>query len=229
MIKAVIFDLDDTLYSYQSLHTQAMEYLMEFTCSKLPVSELDFQEAFKRARQETKKTLRYTASEHNRMIYFQKTLEYLNHSPIGLCLEMYQIYWDFILNNMRLADGAEDLLKKLKSLQIKIGVCSDLTVYIQHRKLKHLGLTPYVDALVTSEEAGAEKPAQIMFQLILNKLKVNAQETIYIGDSYDKDVKGSERAGMKSIWYTEEEYPYFERKAKSMKEIGDIINDLQQN
>lgn len=208
MYKAVIFDLDDTLYDYETINKIATEKLRSFTCKKFSVTEDVFNESYSWAKIQTKALLGETGSSHNRMLYCQKTLEKLNKNPVDGALEMYDCYWNSMLSDMKLRDGTIPLLKKLKSDGIKIAVCTDLTVHIQHRKLQKLGLVPFLDALVTSEEAGAEKPAGKMYSLVFEKLSIlirglQKSDCLFVGDSKVKDVEGPHDFGINSLLFTD--------------------------
>ena len=180
MIKAVIFDLDDTLYDYKALERAAFECVGELVRERLGVSEEQYEDAFMRARQVTKEMLGETATSHSRMLYFQKTLEYLDIRPLYLALEMYETYWGFFLDNMSLYAGARDLLEALHEKYIRVGVCTDLLAHIQHRKLRRLGMMDDVDCMVTSEEAGVEKPSPGIFKLCIEKLRLPAEEVCFV-------------------------------------------------
>lgn len=201
MIKAVIFDLDDTLYDYKALERAAFECVGELVRERLGVSEEQCEEAFMRARQVTKAKLGETATSHSRMLYFQKTLEYLDIRPLYLALEMYETYWGFFLDNMLLYPGVRELLEALHEKYIRVGVCTDLLAHIQHRKLRRLGMMDDVDCLVTSEEAGVEKPAPGIFHLCLEKLRLPAEEVCFVGDNLERDVKGAMVAGLQAVWF----------------------------
>lgn len=228
MINSVIFDLDDTLYSYKPLHEQAMGQLKIFVTDRFGISETDFWNAFKSAQQKNKENLRNTAAEHNRMLYFQYMLEHLKQNPVESSLVMYDLYWNTILNNMKLEKDAEILLKNCRKMGFKIGICTDLTSNIQHRKIHQLGLTPYIDAIVTSEECGIEKPSPKMFQTILHKLEAEPKNAVFIGDNYEKDIIGAEKVGITAIWYTEDVQNLYARKANNMQDIWKILYELYQ-
>ena len=166
MIKAIIFDLDDTLYSYNLLDKLGIEKICEFVCKKLQIDEDKFYSAFNKAKRSVKEQLGNVASSHNRLLYCQKTMENLNENPFSIALEMYDIYWNYVLENMKLNENALELLKFCKKEKIKIGICTDLTVHIQHRKIRKLKIDEYIDAIVTSEEVGAEKPKYKMYDKI---------------------------------------------------------------
>lgn len=200
MIKAIIFDLDDTLYSYNELNEQGINEICNYTCEKLRIEKEKFYEAFDKAKKDVKTSLGDVASSHNRLLYCQKTLENLNENPFSIALEMYEVYWQHILKNMKLNANALKVLEFCKQKKIKIGICTDLTVHIQHRKIRKLRIDEYIDAIVTSEEAGIEKPDFKMYNKILEKLDVNPEEALFIGDSLKKDVLGPMEYGMKALW-----------------------------
>ena len=207
MYKAVIFDLDDTLYDYESIHQKAVEKLRALVCKKFAISKAEFDSAFKWAKEQTKKLLKSTGASHNRMLYCQKILERLGKNPVDGAIEMYDCYWNSMLQDMRLRDGTVSLLERLKIDDVKIAICTDLTAHIQHRKIIKLGLVPYVDALVTSEEAGEEKPGERMYALVFEKLErlvphLKKRDCLFTGDSQEKDVEAPKRFGMNALLFT---------------------------
>lgn len=204
MIRAVISDLDDTLYAYGPLHEEAQMRVREFICMELKITEQQYEEAFKFGRDETKKQLGDVAASHNRLLYFQKTLEYLGVGPVPLSLQMYEIYWGTFLEKMTLRDGAKEFMERMKEQQIPIMICTDLTAHIQHRKIEALGIAEKICGLVTSEEAGVEKPAPEIFSLCLEKLKLPPEEVCCIGDDLHKDIEGARAVGMRAILFRAE-------------------------
>lgn len=229
MIRAVIFDLDGTLYDYDTLDKEAFGRVGELVRERLGVSEEQYEEAFMRARKSTKKKLGETAPSHSRMLYFQKTLEYLDIRPLYLALEMYEVYWGVFLEKMTLYPGARKLLDALHDKYIRVGICTDLLAHIQHRKMIALGLMDDVDCLVTSEEAGVEKPSTKIFAMCLKKLHLEPEEVCFVGDNYKRDIKGATAAGMCAVWFCPEgmqESPEGEAnclKAKNYEELYELI------
>ena len=201
MIKAVILDLDDTLYAFEPLHDEAMERVCDYVCKELGISAQQFEEAYKFGKEETKRLLGNVASCHNRVLYGQKALEHLGVSVVPMSLQMYDIYWGTILEKMRLRDGAKEFLNRMREHGVKVLICTDLTVHIQHRKIKVLGIEDDIDYLVTSEEAGREKPSPAIFTLCLEKLGLPAEEVCCIGDSPVRDVEGARAAGIQAILF----------------------------
>lgn len=201
MIKAVIFDLDNTVYDYDYCHNLSMIKLKDFACQKYSISEDVFEQAFSKAKRDVKNILGNTGSSHNRMLYMQLFLENININPVEDALLLYNLYWDSMLENMVVYPYVMPLLGELKNHCIKIGVLTDLTAHIQHRKIHKLGLVNYVDAIVTSEEVGVEKPDENAFARIQEKLGFSSDEILMIGDSLTKDVQGAENYGMNAIHF----------------------------
>ena len=136
------------------------------------------------------------------MLYMQRFLEIIGVQPLDGALELYDTYWNKMLENMELFPYVRSLFDELKKGGIKIAVLTDLTAHIQHRKLRKLGIDKYVDVIVTSEEAGREKPSIEAFNMIKEKLKIPEEELLIIGDSLEKDIEGAKEAGIKGILFT---------------------------
>jgi putative hydrolase of the HAD superfamily len=96
--------------------------------------------------------------------------------------------------------GAGDLLAALKP-RVRIGIVSNNILDEQQQKLRHLGLDRFVDALVVSEEAGVSKPDPAIFAIALRRLGAAAADAVMIGDSWSADIEGARAAGVRAIWF----------------------------
>ena len=204
MFKAVIFDIDGTLYSYAANDKIAVESICEFAANVLHVEESEFRTAYNEARRIVKEErLKDGGARHSKVLFFQTTLEILGKNAFQYVLEMYDIYWNTFLANMKPFDGVVEFIEKLHRAGVKISLCTDMTAHIQYRKIKKLGLDNFIDFMVTSEETGLEKPAQIMFELALKKLNVDAEDTAFFGDSLERDIAGAAKVGITPFWYND--------------------------
>jgi FMN phosphatase YigB (HAD superfamily) len=193
--RAILFDLDDTLYGYERPHARAMDAVREKVRRTLSVAAVPFNDAFALARAEVKRMLGDTASSHNRLLYFQKTIELLGlSSQPAIALDLEQTYWRTLLTNARLFPGAEDTLVELRAAGLPLALVTDLTAQIQFRKLIYFGIDRYFDAVVTSEEAGSDKVRLKPFELAVAKLGLEPSDPVwFIGDA-EADVVSSKRA-----------------------------------
>lgn len=205
-----------------------MQLLNEYACNKLHISTKQFEEAFFYGRNETKRGIETLAAAHNRMIYMQKMLEYLHVNPFSYALELYNVYWDYFLENIKLIDGSEMVLESLQKKEVKLAICTDQTAQIQHRKIRKLGLDRYMQYIVSSEEVGAEKPDARIFKKVLEKMNLRGEEVIYIGDDYKRDIIGANNCGISTYWFNTNEKQKSNESVEcyqfaSYKELREII------
>lgn len=190
--KAVLLDLDDTLYSYEDAHTTALRSVKEKIRGSLSISFDDFDSAYLQSRGDVKRRLAGTAAAHSRILYFQRMLELfgLKSQPL-LALDLEQTYWRSFLDGSTVFDGVVEFLDQLRLLGIPTAIVTDQTAQIQLRKLVFFGLDKLIDFVVTSEEAGADKPGAALFQIALEKLEVRDGPVWMVGDSAERDLRGS--------------------------------------
>ena len=168
---AIIFDTDNTLYEYDIANKAAEEAVCRKARNLIGINRKEFFKVYNKARLDIKRNLGPTASSHSRLLYFQRMIEILGlKAQLLLALDLEQTFWRTFLANAPLFLGVKELLIFLKNIEIPIGVVTDLTSHIQMRKLTYFGLEDIFDAVVTSEEVGADKPDPRAFNLILKKL-----------------------------------------------------------
>jgi putative hydrolase of the HAD superfamily len=208
MIKTVIFDLDNTLYDYDKCHALGFSALGKYCEETFSMTEEQFAPCYQKGgAMVIERAGIHAAAIHSRTLRFQCMMEQLQKPLFPYVEIMYQIYWDAFLAGIRPYPGILEFMTALKKLGIKIGIGTNMTARMQYKKLVLIGAAPLVDFVVTSEEAGAEKPAPAFFRLCLKKAGCSAQECAFIGDNMEHDVEGSLHAGMRGILYTQEIQP----------------------
>jgi putative hydrolase of the HAD superfamily len=195
--KGILLDIDNTLYAYDESHKVALEAVVDFIKKNFSFSGDEIIIAYDQARKMVQIELGLIAASHNRVLYFQKMLEILDINALKYSLTVYNLYWDTFLISMKPFNNVYKLLEKYKD---KICLVTDLTAQIQHRKIKKLELDKYISLMVTSEEAGREKPHPYIFMAALKKMNLNVDEVCMIGDSFNKDIVGASNLGIDSIW-----------------------------
>jgi len=96
-------------------------------------------------------------------------------------------------------------LESLRSAGLAVGVCSnwgwELNAFLEEVGLLHL-----VDAAVTSARAGSRKPHPNIYTSSARSLDVDPGEVVFVGDSWEPDVRGPRRAGMTAVhvWRAED-------------------------
>lgn len=192
---AVLFDIDNTFYDYETAHAGAIRAVREKMSHSLSIDSIAFEKAFNQARSEVKARLAHTASSHSRLLYMQRMLEILGlGSQIFLALDLEQTYWRTFLSHAVLFDEAKELLDDLRLMGIPTATVTDLTAQIQFRKLVYFGLDRYFDFIVTSEEAGHDKPHDAPFRIALEKMRPRGDCIWMIGDNPVNDIHGARTA-----------------------------------
>lgn len=198
-IKGILWDMDNTLYLYEPVHKIAYEACMKAASERYGIDEESFGKQWKAARNKVHHDLHGQGASHSRLLYVQKVFEYqFGYTNPSFALEMEQVYWTEFLDRMIWREGALELMENAKSKGIQMAIVTDLTAAIQLRKFIRLELGRYVRFLVSSEEAGVEKPGAGIFQLALDKLDLKAEDVIMIGDSFEKDFQGAQALGIQA-------------------------------
>jgi putative hydrolase of the HAD superfamily len=192
---AVLFDTDNTLYPYDPANAAAVAAVVAKATQMFAIGADQVQAALARARTETKQRLGETASSHSRLLYFQRMLELLGlGSQVLLALDLEQTYWRTFLSNAVLFDDLKEFLDELRLDGVPTAIVTDLTAQIQFRKIVYFGLDHYFDYIVTSEEAGFDKPHAAPFKIAVEKMRPKGDCIWMIGDNPVNDIGGARAA-----------------------------------
>jgi putative hydrolase of the HAD superfamily len=192
---AILFDLDNTLYPYQPAHAAGSAAVRIKASRLLGISGDDFDEHMNRARREVKDRLGPVGAAHSRLLYFQRFIELCGmKSQLIMSLDLEQTYWRAFLGAARLFPEVREVFDDLRVLGIPTGLVTDLTAQIQFRKLVFFGLEHVFEYVVTSEEAGADKPSPLPYALIAEKMGLVGKRVWMIGDNPDTDISGAAAA-----------------------------------
>ncbi|MEM1988361.1 MAG: HAD family hydrolase [Candidatus Woesearchaeota archaeon] len=233
MIKALLFDLDNTLYDYEICHNFAMKAVYNEFKKIYKCNYEEFEKIYDEAKQKIHLELSGSASEHNRIIYFQRIFENLNKVvSVDEILTLYDVYYKAFFKRMKPYPYVTNALKLLKN-NYKLAIVTNLLSEIQLRKLKVLKLSKYFDVFVSSEEAGREKPHPDIYLLALHKLEVLAKEAVMIGDSTN-DIEGAKHLQIVALKFVPENKKLNEDIKNEMvfhsfKELPKIIESLNKS
>lgn len=178
-LEAVIFDLDDTLYSEKEYVRSGYRKIAEKF--GMPELEDELWQAFE---------------EHQPAI--DVALE--KHGLRGRKDEALHIYRSQT-PDIHLYPGMAEMLERIGKSH-KIAIITDGRPEGQRKKLEALGLTS-IPFIITDELGGVEyrKPNVTAFKLMLDKLGTIPQKAAYVGDNINKDFIAPEELGMRSIYF----------------------------
>ncbi|MFA2691422.1 HAD family hydrolase [Bacillus mycoides] len=83
----------------------------------------------------------------------------------------------------------------------KVGIITNGSTQRQKAKIMNTGLNEYFDTIIISEEVVFSKPDKRIFELALNKLNVQSEDVLFVGDDLEKDIAGCQNANIKGIWF----------------------------
>ncbi|MBO6138158.1 MAG: HAD family hydrolase [Lachnospiraceae bacterium] len=229
MLKAVIFDIDNTFYSYDRANEKARAAIAAYAAENLGMTAEEFNADYNRVFDELMEYIGEKAASHNRLIRLKTILEQRSLPLHPHAMNLYNLYWDTVIDSAESYDGYLEALDYIRSKGLKIGIGTNMTARIQFLKLEKLKVLPYVDFFICSEEVGEEKPSRKLFERCVEKAGCRAEECLFIGDSLKHDIIPSLKLGMKALWFDPEGagtegYESF----KDYRELPGIIGRLAQ-
>jgi len=224
MIRGVLFDLDDTLYNSSSFATRARkEALRAMIDAGLDSTEEDAQKVLN-------KIIEQKGSNYG--MHFNDLVKAImgNYDPKIVTMGIIT-YHNVKFALLRPYSDTIKTLVDLKSMGLTLGILTDGVTIKQWEKLIRLGIHPFFDEVVTSEEYGLGKPNVEFFNYGLKKIKLKPEEVIYVGDRVDKDIMPAKSVGMHTIRilqgkYSETPDEVSDYKIKSISELSKIIEKM---
>lgn len=227
--KAVLFDLDDTLYDGTVCYGPSNEFVVGEIVKRFSgFTPEEAADKLERIRAETFLRLA-SASAGNRMLYLQKLFEQRGERiDMEWITDTENKYWQVFMKNMLPKKEALQTLRLLHKKNIKTVVVTNLDLRTQMRKLMTLGLSDEIDMMVTAEEAGVAKPNPMIFYLTMAKLDMKPGELLMVGDDVRPDILGARSVGIQTVliensWYN---YTSQDRKLPDFRigQLSEVLN-----
>lgn len=108
----------------------------------------------------------------------------------------------FMVNRRKMHVLFDDVLPLLDNLKdkYKLGLLTNGAPDLQRTKIDGSEIGGYFESIVVSGEVGVGKPDPRIFKMMLHQLGESPEKTIMIGNSLNSDVKGAQAAGIKAVW-----------------------------
>lgn len=201
-MKAVLFDVDDTLY----------DQVAPFECAYKTVFgetyDISCQELFIASRKHSDTV--FEKSQNNeismRDMYIFRISNAFKDFGIEITEEQaleFQELYSFGQNKIVVTEPIKKMLCFLKQNSIQLGVITNGPSEHQRNKIKNLNLGEWIDDeyIFVSGDHSIAKPDIRIFEKAEGVLKLNKDEIWYVGDSFSNDIVGAKQAGWNCIWF----------------------------
>jgi HAD superfamily hydrolase (TIGR01549 family) len=201
--KAVLFDLDDTLFDHRACTRAALLAIRQVE----PAFERWAFEAFEAEH------AALLEENHLEVLAGRLTVDDARLRRFGRLLEragapcgpsdveaVARAYREAYRHNRQEVPGALDLLAALQG-SAAIGIVTNNVAAEQRQKLAEFGFDRRVDAVVISEDVGITKPDPGIFRIALDRLGCDAASAVMVGDAWGTDIVGARSAGLRAVWF----------------------------
>lgn len=223
MIKAVLIDIDDTIFDFEKCSKNAFKKTLkkldlsykekdflyfnevnDILWSKQKLGEINIEEVF-------------THRSNMMSKYFELDIE----------KEIFNdLFVEFLYDEVEMVDGIEDLLSYLSN-KYQIYAASNGLYDMQVNRIKKSNLSKYFKDIFVSDKIGYEKPDERFFNKIMDITKYSNDDLIIIGDSIKSDIVGAKNSKIKSIYFNKENKKIsdkdFTYQVKKLSEIKKIL------
>ena len=191
MIRAVLFDLDGTLYDRDAVMSAlAHEQFATFKDRLQGVDEGRFILKF------------IEVDEHgyaSRPDVYRRLSEEFGLDS-GLTFDLERHFWEAYARRCEISDDTWTTLQALRTAGKRLGIITNGETAWQTRKLEGLGLGSFFDVVLISQAEGVKKPDAAIFQRALDRIGVAPGDAMFVGDHPEIDVRGAHDAGLVAVW-----------------------------
>lgn len=235
MLKAILFDLDDTLLWDNKSVKEAMKSTCKIAERKYDISPEKLEEKVRENARELYAS--YETYAFTKMIginpfeglwgdfpdegedfrkmkeivpgyrkeVWTKSLQDMGINDVEFGYELAESFPRERKSNQFIYEDTFEVLDQLKG-KYQLLLLTNGSPDLQHTKLKITPeLVPYFDHIVISGDFGKGKPDPAIFEHTLDLLSVNREEAIMVGDNLMTDILGASRTGIKSVWINRHE------------------------
>jgi len=193
MIKAVIFDLDNTLLDFMKMK----EYAVKAAIAGMIEAGLDIDPD---KSYETIIGIYEEEGWENQQVFndfLNKTIGEVNNKYLAAGIVAYRRAREA---NLLLYPNVNHTLVELIKRGMKLAVVSDAPSREAWMRIYYLNLHHHFDVVLTFDDTNVRKPSPIPFEMALSQLNIEAEEALMVGDWPERDVVGAKKLGIRTIF-----------------------------
>ncbi len=211
MIKAAIFDLDETLLNRDKAIEQMFLMILDKCYEDVKHSVKD--EMLKKFKEYDKESYGY----NDKTKVFES---FFDEFPPKYRLPRNDIqdFWNINFPHcFTINPNTINIVNTLK-MQVKVAIITNGSTQRQKAKIINTNLNSCFEIIIISEEVGFSKPDKRIFELALNKLNVKPEDALFVGDDIEKDIGGCQNANIKGIWFN----PHMNKNDTDIKPYAEV-------
>ena len=193
MIKAIIFDIDNTLLDFMTMKSNAINAAVD----GMIANGLDIEK--EKAVKQIFDIYNFKGYEHQKVLneFIINTVGYIDYKMLAAGIVEYKLAKEASLS---LYPGVKDTMINLSNFGLKLGILSDAPSREAWIRMYILKIHKIFDEVVTFNDTGFHKPAKEPFIKIKELLGVEFHECLMVGDWPERDIKGAKQFGMKTAF-----------------------------
>ncbi|MDK2886509.1 MAG: 2-haloacid dehalogenase [Thermosipho sp. (in: thermotogales)] len=220
----IYFDLDNTILDFNKSEEHALKKVFEFL-------NLDYKESYLEIYKPINEKWWKLFSEGKfpkHIIVVERFREFFE--TINVKINDYEKISELYLNGLSSAaffiEGAEDFLKNLKEIGVRMAAITNGVESVQQSRSKIARLDRFFEFILTSEKVGKPKPEPDIFFYAEKLSKVPLYKSVYVGDNLETDFEGAKRANLDFILFDpENKFDIDIKKASNYEELYRLLTE----
>lgn len=202
-LRAIIFDLDNTLWDVGPVILRAEHAMLEFLASRYPrVTDRHDLDSMRDIR--ARMALEHPSRRHD--FTWLRTEALKHHAaeagyPESMAHEAFEVFYR-VRNEVVLYEDAQPTLERL-SVEYRLFALSN-----GNADLARIGLGRYFERSLAARDAGMLKPDPRIFRRLIEAAGLEAHDVAHVGDDPAADVEGARSAGVVPVWLNREGSPW---------------------
>ena len=195
-IKHIFFDLDHTLWDFETNSDKTFSYIFER--NRVEIDFNRFTETYRPINRKYWRLFREdkVSKSDLRYLRLREAFDALDFKAEDeLIHTLSEEYIAFLSLNNALFENALEVLDYLEQ-KYSLHIITNGFEEVQHRKLASSNLRPYFEHIITSERVGVKKPDPRIFNYALELAGATSGESMMIGDNFEADILGAKSVGM---------------------------------
>ncbi|MCC9022356.1 HAD family hydrolase [Bacillus nakamurai] len=192
-IQSILFDLDNTLLNRQKTFENYLDtFISKYIFYNSPIEKKEIK---------NKIIVMDNKGDKDKKELFAELQHRLKWRLIPSVDYLVEEYKTIFAKNSIVMDGTFEVLTFCRNKNFKLGIITNGESFYQKIKLNNTNLNCFFDFILISEEFGKAKPHCSIFKFAIDKMAINPQKSIFIGDNLISDIYGASRLGFYTVWY----------------------------